>query len=338
MKKIKLGLSVVIAMIVIFSLTACGTKATGKEQLDGTLNGGVSATVPSVTVEKSSMIELPTETAFEITKDELMELAWWHERGDEEEDIIDIDSIYPGFEFDCEIKENEYYRVFRSKEKGIEVLEKLYRVEEGFPTSGGEIIIRNNSGISKEYSVINGIGNTNNKEGFTREKKLFFQDLTNDGKEELVVSIPYHDMETHENYLYVFDSESFEQIALPDREKLRNRIESELEAVEMKTSKDEGMLDVDITIGGKTYEAHTDLFEEWKAEDMRYEVVGTYGYGGFVAGDSGAYYRAGIYIYHKDYDYSVHNGHIAIDIPLAYNPELNAFEAVEGEYIVHNLR
>lgn len=316
-----------IAVSMAFGLPACGTKPTGT-------NNPAKSSGEAPTASESAF-----ETAFEISKDELMELAWWHEKRDEEKGIGIVEEIYPGFEIDCEIKNGEYYRVFRSKEKGIDVLEKLYRVEERVPTSGGDVIIRSDSGISKEYSVKNGIGNTNNKEGFTREeKKLFFQDLTNDGQDELIISIPYNDMTTHENYLYVFDSETFEQIALPDREKLQNRIESELEAVEMKTSKEEGILDVNITIGGKTYEAHTDLFEQWKAEDMRYGVVGDYGYGGFGAGDSGAYYRAGIYIYHKDYDYSVNNRNIAIDIPLAYNPELNAFEAVEGEYIVNDLR
>lgn len=325
-------------IIAIFIISAvCMMTACQDESTDNNTTGSIEesfTTVTPITTEAPTVPELPSETNHEITKSELMELIWW------EDELADVGKvIYPGFELDCEIKDGEYYRVFRSKEKeGIEIWEKVYEPERGFPISRGQIILRN-SEISKECSIDLCIGNRYDKNTFSREeKKLFFMDLTNDGQEELVINIPFKDMGIHENYLYVFDSESFEQIALPDREKLRNRIESELEAVEMKTSKDEGMLDVDITIVGKTYEAHTDLFEQWKAEDMMYGVVGDYGYGGFGAGDSGAYYRAGIYIYHKDYDYSVNNRNIAIDIPLTYNPELNAFEAVEGEYVVHNLR
>lgn len=337
MKRTRMVIIAIFIISAVCMMTACQAESTDRNSTNNNTKGSIEesfTTVTPVTTEAPTVPELPSETDYEITKSELMELIWW------EDELADVGKvIYPGFELDCEIKDGEYYRIFRSKEKeGIEIWEKVYEPERGFPISRGQIILRN-SEISKECSIDLCIGNRYDKNTFSREeKKLFFMDLTNDGQEELVINIPYKDMGIHENYLYVFDSESFEQIALPDRERLRNRIESELEAVEMKTSKDEGMLDVDITIGGKTYEAHTDLFEQWKAEDMRYGVVGDYGYGGFGAGDSGAYYRAGIYIYHKDYDYSVNNRNIAIDIPLAYNPELNAFEAVEGEYIVNNLR
>lgn len=330
---------VIIAIFIISAvcmMTACQDESTDRNSTNNT-KGSIEesfTTVTPITTEAPTVLELPSETAHEITKSELMELIWW------EDELADVGKvIYPGFELDCEIKDGEYYRVFRSKEKeGIEIWEKVYEPERGFPISRGQIILRN-SEISKECSIDLCIGNRYDKNTFSRdEKKLFFMDLTNDGQEELVINIPFKDMEVHENYLYIFDSESFEQIAFPDEEKLLDRIESELETVEMKTSKEEGRLDVDITIGSKTYEAYKSLFEGWKAEDMKYVLGGTYSFGGFYAGDSGAYYRAGIYIYHKDYEYSVNNGHIAIDIPLVYNSELNAFEAVEGEYVVHNLR
>ncbi|MCM1307412.1 MAG: hypothetical protein NC223_02300 [Butyrivibrio sp.] len=323
MKAIKMCLGTIFAASLMFSLTACGTKATDNNVSDSASNDkNLAAANGDVTSEADA----------EITESELMELAWWHEKSDEENGI-DTENIYPGFELDCEIKDGGYYRVFRSKDKGIEVLEKLHRVEEGLPTSGGEIIIRNDSEISKEYSVVNGIGNTNNKEGFTRdEKKLFFLDLTNNGQEELVISIPNVDMETNENYVYVFDSESLEQIALPDEKELRGKVESGLESVKMQDAED-GRLAVSVTIEGRSYEAYTDLFEEWSAEDMEYKAAVS-GYGGFYVGASGAYYRAGIYIYHKDYERSVNNRYISVDIPLAYSSELNAFEAADGEYTV----
>ena len=329
MKKIKSGLCIIFSAGMILSLSACQTEPKNMDSSNNILN----SEEETVITEIYTTFGQPVETVFEITKNELMELAWWDENSDKENGI-GTENIYPGFELDCEIKNGEYYRVFRSVEKRIEVLEKLYRVEEKIPTSGGDIIIRNASGTSKEYSVKDGIGNTNNKEGYTRDaKKLFFQDLTDDGREELVISIPCRDMTTKENYAYVFDSESLEQIDFPDEEELINKVIGEVSAVQIKDGEEDGCMDVDITIGDKTYEAHTDLIEEWKAEDMRYEVAG-YAYGGFGARDSGAYYRTGIYIYHKDYEWSVNNRCIAIDIPLKYNAELNAFEAVDGEYSV----
>lgn len=327
MKRTGIIISAIFIISVVCMMTACQTESTDRNATSS-IEESFTAVTP-ITNEAPTVPELPSETNHEITKSELMELIWWE---DELDDVGKV--IYPGFELDCEIKAGEHYRVFRSKEKkGIEIWERVYEAESGFPISRGQIILRN-SEISKECSVGFCIGNRFDKNTFSRDdKKLFLKDLTNDGKEELVINIPFKDMGTNENYLYVFDSESFEQIALPDREKLRDRFKSELESVEMKDSKEKGSLDVNITIGDKTYEAHTDLIEEWKAEDMRYEVAG-YAYGGFGARDSGAYYRTGIYIYHKDYEWSVNNRCIAIDIPLTYNAELNAFEAVDGEYSV----
>lgn len=330
MGKLKKGFLIITGTSILFLMSACGTEPIEESLHKNTQNeseASVTTTSP-VDTESSVIPEIPSETDFEITKDELMELIW---RNDELEDVGKI--IYPSFELTCEINDGKYYRVFRSNDKGIDICENVSGVEEKFPVSRGEIIIRN-SDISKNYSIFWEIGNMNNPDSFTREeKKVFFQDITNDGREELIINLPVFDMTSSKNYLYVFDSLDLEIIQFPDGNEIRDNIGSKVK-VNIKDVNDDGLLTADITIDGKTYEAHTEVYEDWRAEDMLYDVGGR----GYYIGEKGVYYRTYIEVYHKDYIWSIHNGFIPIDIPLTYNPELNAFEAVEGEYVVHNLR
>lgn len=330
MKGLKRCFSLLIAAGTLFIMSACGTKPT-ETNLSGNIqteSGTVAATLPPAATAPPVTAEIPSETAFEITKSDLMKLIWW------EDELADVGKvIYPGFELDCEIEDGKYYRVFRSGDKKIEILENVTGVEEKYPVSRGELIIRN-SETSKRYSVWWGIGNINNHDTSTRrEKKVFFQDLTNDGREELIINLPVFDMVSSENDLFVFDALNLETIEFPEWKVLCDKLEGALKA-EIKEVKDDGLLTVDITIDGKTYEAYTHVFEGWHAEDMRYRV----GVRGYYVGENGVYYRAFLNVYHKDYYWTMNDGVIPIDIPLAYNPELNAFEAVEGEYIVNNLR
>lgn len=331
MKKTKLGLWTVIAAGAMFSLTACKIDSSRNVSNNG---GGTLAETPAVTVaqtEPTVPIELTAsaelteaETTAKEAENDLQKLLWWEDELGEGAKIL-----YPGFELDCEVRDDEYYRVFRSAEKGVELWERVSGMEDGFPESRGEILLRN-SESEKEYSVGWPIGNLNNSNTFTTDtKKLFFCDLTDDGQEELIVSLPVADRQMGLNSVHIFDARTLEPIGLP--EGLREKVEGEIAGVTIKEV-DDGIATVDVAIGGRTYEAQTSRMNpDWALEDLIYEI--SIAHGGYYVGEAGVYYRTEIIIYHRDYLFSPQTGRLPIDIPMEYDGGSNAFAAVEGEYL-----
>ncbi len=312
MKRFFLG---IIGIIMISVFVSCGKFSSSTKE------GSASGKTPETTVSTPAAETHDGETESGSAPADLQQLLWT------EEELGEVGSIiYPGFELGSEEDNGARFRKWTSA-SGIEVLEKV-EGDDDFPVSRGNIIVCS-ADAKKEYSLRMGIGNLNNKNSFSKEdKKIFLRDMTGDGQEELVIFLPCNDMEINEKYLYVFDVKTLEQIAMPAD--LRDRLKEGLD-VEIKGT-DGSMLTVEIVIGEKAYQGSCEINPEWSAGDMEWEL--RMDYGGYYAEDAKIYYRAGIYVYHKDYPHATTNGTIIIDIPMEYNSEAGAFEAAEGEYIV----
>ena len=78
MKKIKSGLCIIFSAGMILSLSACQTEPKNMDSSNNILN----SEEETVITEIYTTFGQPVETVFEITKNELMELAWWDENCD----------------------------------------------------------------------------------------------------------------------------------------------------------------------------------------------------------------------------------------------------------------
>lgn len=245
-----------------------------------------------------------------------------------EEELADNgEFLYQGFSLDAVNIDGTDYRRLTSEEYGITILEEICKTEDGIVVTGSGDIIISNGETQTEARLGCDIGRLHNKySSDDYETSVLCADVTGDGKEELVIYIPYRDMMLRSDLLSVYDMETLENIPIEDTDVMDAYISEQIEKVDNFQHTD-GTLYFTVTYeDGRTQDCSTKYTLDFDIEDIGYSVPSRFN--GYQVSEGKLYRFAGLELYDEtNYPETVKTGYVMCRIPLKYDTQSNMFVA-----------
>ncbi len=231
------------------------------------------------------------------------------------------ESIYPGFALDGVNLDGVDYRRMSSQDE-VTILEELKYISD-IPTSTEKITV-NNNGKSMELTIPGGIGKLYNKHAQSDDdKNVFLEDLTGDGKSELIFAAAYGDLNSMWHYVEVCDLENMSQISIEDSDSIDKVIENAITDVKL-LSITNNVLTVELNINGEKYKCEIDNVTADSVDDIEYSFLSD-NLGGYEITDKQISYRKTLAFYKKGENSLLTGGQLNFRIDLNYNADNKIF-------------